>query len=342
MIGTTGMKLYNFIHVLSSGPLLFLVYLNDFPNASKVFNLLMYADDTTLYCYLDDIKSDNKEQILNNELQRVYEWLNANKLSLNERKTKYMIFRKYKYNGIGGLNLRISNDNIEHVNKFNFLGLHLNSKLNWDTHINIIVKRISRAVGIIKKLQLIFPKTILLSIYNALILPHINYCVLSWGSGIKAKGIFLQQQKSIRAISSACYKAHTEPLFKIYNILKLEDVYNYRMLVFYYNLKNNKVPSYLTSFPPNTSTARERYPIRYPRLQPPICSHEYISKTCKYRLPVLLNSINNNYVVAVKTNEAIANIHNITLLKFKSVIKSYMIDLYSYYCNIHNCYVCQI
>ena len=48
------------------------------------------------------------------------------------------------------------------------------------------------------------------------------------------------------------------------------------MLVFYYNLKNNKVPSYLTSFLPNTSIARERYPIRNPRLQPPICSHEYI------------------------------------------------------------------
>ena len=41
-----------------------------------------------------------------------------------------MIFRKYKNNGIGELNLRISNDNIEHVNEFNFLGLHLNSKLN--------------------------------------------------------------------------------------------------------------------------------------------------------------------------------------------------------------------
>ena len=125
-------------------------------------------------------------------------------------------------------------------------------------------------------MQLIFPKTILLSIYNSLILPHINYCLLSWGSGIEAKGIFLQQKRAIRAISSAGYKAHTEPLFKIYNILKLEDIYNYRMLVFYYNLKNNKVPSYLTSFLPNTSIARERYPIRNPRLQPPICSYEYI------------------------------------------------------------------
>ena len=157
----------------------------------------MYADDTTLYCCLEDIQSDNREQILNNELQRVHSWLNANKLSLNVRKTKYMIFRKYKNNDIGELNLRISNDTIEHVNEFNFPGLHINSKLNWDTHVNIIEKRITRAVGIIRKLQLIFPRTIFLSIYNALILPHINYCLLSWGLGTAAKGIFLQQKRAI-------------------------------------------------------------------------------------------------------------------------------------------------
>ena len=76
-----------------------------------------------------------------------------------------MIFRKYTNNDIGELNLRISNDNIEHVNEFNFLGLHLNSKLNWDTDVNVIEKRISRAVVIIKELQLISHKTIFLSIY---------------------------------------------------------------------------------------------------------------------------------------------------------------------------------
>ena len=112
------------------GPLLFLVYINNFPNTSKIFKFLMYAADTTLYCCLEYIKSNNKEQILNDELQRVYSWLNANKLSLNVRKTKYMISRKYKNNDNGDLNLRISKDIIQSVNEFNFLGFHLNSKLN--------------------------------------------------------------------------------------------------------------------------------------------------------------------------------------------------------------------
>ena len=77
-------------------PLYFLFYINDLPNASKILIFLMYADDTTLFCSLEDIVSDNKEQVLNNELQRVHSWLNANRMSLNVKKTKYMLFRTHK------------------------------------------------------------------------------------------------------------------------------------------------------------------------------------------------------------------------------------------------------
>ena len=117
-------------------------------------------------------------------------------------------------------------------------------------------------------MQLVFPKSVLMTIYNALILPHINYCLLSWGLDTSVKNIFMQQKKAIRAISSAGYNAHTELKyvpFKLYNVSKVEDRYNYRLLVLYYNLKDNKVPNYITSFLPKTSIARERYPIRQPR-----------------------------------------------------------------------------
>ena len=90
----------------------------------------MYADDTTLFCCLQDIMSGNKELVSNNEVQRVHSLLKANKLFLNVKKTKYMIFCKQKKIEIKELNLRISNDKIQSVNDFNFLGLHINSKLN--------------------------------------------------------------------------------------------------------------------------------------------------------------------------------------------------------------------
>ena len=55
----------------------------------------MYADDTTLYCCLEDIDSVNKELVLNSELKSAHLWLSANKLTLNVNKSKYMLFSKH-------------------------------------------------------------------------------------------------------------------------------------------------------------------------------------------------------------------------------------------------------
>ena len=63
------------------GPLLFIIYINDFPNASKVFQFIMYADDTTLSCCVDTIQSNNIDEVINKELRKVNNWLVTNKLS---------------------------------------------------------------------------------------------------------------------------------------------------------------------------------------------------------------------------------------------------------------------
>ena len=69
------------------GPLLFIIYTNDFPNASKVFQFIMYADDTTLSCCVDTIKSNDKDKVINEELSKVNICLVTHKLSLNINNT---------------------------------------------------------------------------------------------------------------------------------------------------------------------------------------------------------------------------------------------------------------
>ena len=106
------------------GPLLFIIYINDFAQASKVFNFLIYADDTTLSSTLnvfsDNTHDQHLESLINEELVKINDWLKINKLSLNVVKSKFMIFQK---KNIQILNLKIDNVNIDQVKELHFLGL---------------------------------------------------------------------------------------------------------------------------------------------------------------------------------------------------------------------------
>ena len=137
--------------------LLFLIYINDLPSVTPIFHMLMYADDTTLYCNLNGV---NFEVTINNELSKISEWLSSNKLSLNIKKTKFMVFhtpqRRVNYPV-----LKLNNVNIERVSQFNFLGVVINSTLKWDKHIAHISLKISRATSVIFRLRHIYPREIL-------------------------------------------------------------------------------------------------------------------------------------------------------------------------------------
>ena len=113
------------------------------------------------------------------------------------------------------------------------------------------------------------------------------------------------------------------------------------MLTLYYNIKRSNVPVYLSKFLPDVSHAARNYEIRNPRLQPPVHIYEYITGTCRYQFTVLLNEINSNVAPLDPLKSVVNNVQNVTLLGLKRTIKSYLLQKYSYYCVIPNCYVCQ-
>ena len=151
--------------------------------------------------------------------------------------------------------------------------------MTWNFHINKVSKKISRNISILKKLQLIVPNNILLTIYNykILILPHINYCLLSWDRLSKPDKIFQLQKRAIRVISVANSKSHTEPVFLLCNILKVDDIFTYKLLTFYWEAKQAQLPNYLSKFLPELSEGAYKYAIRHPKLQLSVhtSKHEY-------------------------------------------------------------------
>ena len=114
------------------GPLLFLIYINDFPSASSYFNLIMYAGDTILYSNIDSPNQNNMirltETKINAELAKIDEWLKINKLSLNLKKSKYIVFKKTSTTNIN-LTLTIHKVVIDRVDYFNFLVMYLASSV---------------------------------------------------------------------------------------------------------------------------------------------------------------------------------------------------------------------
>ena len=155
------------------GPLLFLIYVNDMSSVSNLFYPIMYADDSTLISTLN-IFQNNLSTNINDELNRFNTWLCANKLSLNCKKSKAMVFHAPQKR-INYPDIYIDNTLIDYIDTFNFLGVYIDKTLRWNSHIDFIACKISKVIGMLNKLKHFLPPNILLSIYNALIVPHLNY-----------------------------------------------------------------------------------------------------------------------------------------------------------------------
>ena len=126
------------------GPLLFLIYINDLCNVCKSTLPILFADDTNLFKSSQHISII--ENVLNEELKNISLWLKVNKLSLNVKKTHFIVFTKRKkFNE--SIKLLIDNQTIEEVRSTKCLGVIIDKKLTWKDHIDYVAGKVSRAIG---------------------------------------------------------------------------------------------------------------------------------------------------------------------------------------------------
>ena len=271
------------------GPFLFSIYINDLPKSCLKLNCIMYADDTTLYSSLENFDSNNIECEINYELEKVNLWLKANKLSLNVKKTKCMFFHKRKT--LPHINLSLNDVIIENVPKFNYLGIIIDEHLSWNSHIEMIGLKVSKAIGIINHLKSIYPQRVLFTLYNSLIVFHMLYGILLWGKSDNVDKIAKLQKRAIRTISFSRPIAHTEPLFKTFNLLKFNDIYTLKLMKFFYKLSNDSLPAYFASYKTLIQPLTTRYPLRIPIYETFKVRHEYARICIKYELLDFLNKL---------------------------------------------------
>ena len=145
---------------------------------------MMYADDTTLYSNIDSPNQNNwirlTETKINAELAKIDEWMKINKFSLNLKKAKYMAFKKTTTTN-KKLTLTIDQVVIDRVDNFNFLGLTIDSQMTWKKYTDNISNKCLRVIGTLNRIKHILPTRTRVLLYNSLILPHINYCIMAGG-----------------------------------------------------------------------------------------------------------------------------------------------------------------
>ena len=122
------------------GPLVFLLYINDLSRVSDVLFLLLFVDDSNLF--LSGKCPERLIEQMNNEMEKNIDWLNINKLSLNLKKTQFIIFRKRRGNIHIDNDLVVDNEKISMSNRTKFLGVMVDSHLTFESHINHIKGKI--------------------------------------------------------------------------------------------------------------------------------------------------------------------------------------------------------
>ena len=168
------------------------------------------------------------------------EWLTANRLTLNVDKTVALLFTNRTCN-FDTDRIFLCGHPVTYQSEGKFLGVLLDDKLKFHSHINHVCKKISKSVGIIFKLRDKLPVSSLTSLYYSIVYPYLHYCNLVWGGTYKNHLISLcsLQKKILRILTCSDYLAHTSPLFHRMKILKLEDINKYLLGIHMFNRLNS-------------------------------------------------------------------------------------------------------
>ena len=154
-------------------------------------------------------------------------------------------------------NIKVNKKAISEVKYVKYLGILIDSNLSWKYHINNLVKKISRAIGVMYRVRPFVTKNIMMNLYYSLNYPHLLYAIQIWGSTFEnyINKIVVLQKKLVRVMTFNVTfftingpPAHTAPLFKSLNILKFKDIFELRISQFIYECIHSHAPIQFNSW----------------------------------------------------------------------------------------------
>ncbi len=163
-----------------------------------------------------------------------------------------------------------------------------------------------------------------------MVLSYLNYGILAWGHACNR--IMKLQKKAVRIVQLSSFNAHTEPIFKTLELLKVEDILRLQLLKFYYKYRHETLPYYLQRLPFNQITNIHDYPTRScDDLRHSKIHHTYMKYFIRYTLPKVVNETPPCILDKINTH---------SIQGYSKYIKMYIIKSYKKECTDRPCYVC--
>lgn len=258
------------------GPLLFIIMINDLPQALPTHTML-YADDTTFLNAHSNVET--LRNMTEDTMAKASKWFRANGFMLNEGKTQVLTL---------GLKESTPKEGNEAVK---FLGLMIDAKLTWEPHINYISGRLSRVIYLLRQLKDTVPEKYLRNSYFAFFQSIISYGLIIYGNSKHINKILLLQKKAIRLISNSNYIEHCRPLFKSKKILTVVNLYIFSVILYVrHNIVNFKTRCNIHT---HYTRNREKLEIPFQRLSKTINLYNTIGLKLYNHLPVSIKNYHN-------------------------------------------------
>ena len=285
------------------GPLLFLIYINDLPNSLRDAVPRMFADDTNLTLSAKTLTE--LKLALTPELNNLSCWLKASRLSLNVAKTELMIIGSRQRLAVqcDDLEIKIDDQIIKRVDHTKSLGLTIDDHHSWCKHVDEICKKVSSAIGALKRVRPFISKETAIQIYNALIMPHFDYCSPVWDclSGYLSDKLQKLQNRAARIITKSRFDTSSDHLLSTLDWVRLFLRRKKQKALMMFKSMNGLAPEYLQSL---FSQRRSVYNLRDSegKLTLPKPSTNYLKRSFSYSGAMLWNNMPKSLKTAISVN----------------------------------------
>ena len=150
------------------------IYINDLPKALRNTTVTLFADGTALYYWSQSAR--DLQTMLNQDLDRLAQWLYEHKLTLNVSKSKFMLIGgPRKLNTLAEFTLTIKEKELDRVNSYKYLGVIINENLSWTDYVDYIKNKVSQRLGVLQRIKHLLPRDTRELFVKAMVLPILDY-----------------------------------------------------------------------------------------------------------------------------------------------------------------------